>query len=65
MTEDPRSPTLSIGQAAFRLRKSWHATYRLVLVGAITATNTGGKWAVDEASVESYRQQNGGAPQAA
>lgn len=46
---------IPVSSAALRVRRSYHATLRLVLVGELKGRRSqGGRWEVSEASVEAY-----------
>lgn len=67
MEQAPEKATerLSVAEAAQRIKRSWHVTFRLALTGQLDATNRDGKWTVTTASVDAYLARSAAAPQAA
>ena len=47
---------VTLVDAAARLRMSYHATWRLILVGDVRAERRGGRWLLDATDVERLRR---------
>lgn len=45
-------PLMPLTDAAFQLRRSYHATLNLVLTGILPGSKVGGRWRVSRAAVE-------------
>jgi hypothetical protein len=43
---------IPLSEAARRLGISWHQAWRLLLVGALKGRKEGGRWVVEDSSVE-------------
>jgi len=51
------SKWVSLSDAARLLRKSYHATLRLVLIGSLDARREDGRWRVNRLSVQRWLRQ--------
>lgn len=54
-TQEPKVP---LPQAALRLQKSWHRTYRLLLGGELKGEQRDGRWYVREEDVQRLEAQS-------
>ncbi len=53
---DQKTIEVPMSLAALQLGRSWHATYRLVLTGAIRGRLIGGRWFVEVSSLEAIQK---------
>lgn len=65
MEQQSEEERVTMPEAAMRLRRSWHQTWRLALTGQIEATKEGGAWRVSRASLDKFIARQSIAPQAA
>jgi len=59
VTDPSRTPTVSLAEAAARIRCSYHAAHDLLLRGELQGYRLGRNWRVVEASVERMVRRHG------